>query len=496
MAHKKRQDDYIWFSKFFGIELPQYQIPFVDFDLEADVPLYVDPYAITKDPSDLGAECHNTILSYFETLLAAIRVNNQIAIRNLIRGRLSEPTEIYLGVGKRARGGRGIGLIQEQQLIEAMTASKAIQVGYIQAIQELELHIEGIGADKISDLIANIILAHLARFTGEMCNVYGIASRPVAVNGFWNEEQARWDGDFFTLPTDGTHAFILVPRRFVRREQDLMNHRIFYEKYVLDILQRELLNADDSLVETLKNGNRRVTKKSIKDDERFELSKPNISEFIVNHPDSIDEYRTDLQEDFCPVDPAIFSGKFAEDDPQIQANLDTLTNVLAGKKAANQYHNIVYELLQFIFDWGLENFEKEYKTDHGLGRIDIIADNIAGGGILREMRQEFHATSVPIECKNYSTDLGNAEFNQLSDRLSVTTSMFGILFCRTITDAAAMRKHQTTRWLRQQKIMLLIDDVGLRSLVELRLVRHFDGIQSSLRRMIRDVRYGGNNRLQ
>jgi plasmid stabilization system protein ParE len=276
----EQQEDIVWFSRFFGVDQPQYELPFVDFSLHSDVPLYIDPYAITKDPTEFAARCHNAIFSYFELLLETIRTGSRTELRRLVRDRLTEPSEIHLGVSQVARRGRGIGVDQEQQVLSALADSAAAQAGVIQAIQELELHILGIGPDKISDLIANIILGYLARYTERICRYYGIATRPCAVSTFWNEDRQEWDGGYFNLPVYGTHSYILVPKRFVRRERDLMNHTEFYNKYVLEVLQRELLDAGDSLVQTLKSGRRRVTKKDLKEDGRFPGTKDFISRVL------------------------------------------------------------------------------------------------------------------------------------------------------------------------------------------------------------------------
>jgi len=490
MDRTKPRAEVVWFSQFFGMELPQYELPFVDFNIHSDVPLYIDPYAITKDPTELAAHCHNAIISYFQVLIETIRSGNSSKLRQLIRGRLSEPTEIHLGVSKAARRGRGIGGAQEQQVVDALSNSEAARMGVIQAIQELELHIRGIGPDKISDLVANIILSYLAQFTEAACAAYGIATQPCAVSGFWNPERMEWDGGYFNLPAHETHSYVLVPKRFVRRERDLMNHRVFYRKYVLEVLERELITADDSLVETLKSGKRRVTKKAMSEDPRFALSKDFISQFIIEHPDAIDAYRNELWRSFNPTDPAVWSGKDAEDDPLVRDALADLDGLRAGREDASAYHETVFALVQFVFDWVLENFDMEYKMDQGRSRIDVIADNYAGGGLFAELREELNATSVPIECKNFATDLGNDEFNQLMDRLGPTTSRFGMLVCRTITDRAAMLKHQSDRWLRHQSLILLVDDALLKHLVDLRLAREFSAIESTLRKKIRAVRYG------
>ena len=486
----------MWFSAFFGVDLPQYELPFVDFNLFSDVPLYIDPYAITKSPTDLAAKCHNTIISYFQTLLNSIRQGQKANINKLIRNKLAEPVEIHLGVSTSARAGRGIGRDQEKGVIEALTNSQAIKTGAIQTIQELELHIPGIGPDKVSDLVANIILSQLAEFTQEVCRQFSISTRPCAVSGFWNSESLEWDSGYFNLPAYQHHDYILVPKQFVRRDKDLMNHRDFFNKYVLDILQRELLSAGDSLVETLKNGNRRVTKKSIKEDPRFPSSKQFISEFILERPDVVDLYRNELVDRFRPADPAYWSGKADKDDPEIDMALEQLKILQPGRKDANIYHDTVFLLLQFVFDYSLDNYEKEYDMDQGRGRIDIIAENKAGGGVFRELRDvRFNANSVPIECKNYSQDIGNSEFNQITDRLGEKTSRFGMVFCRSIEDRARTLQHQSDRWLRQGIMILVIDDSGLERLVSSRLNRNYEAIESYLRLLIREVEYASQSRL-
>jgi hypothetical protein len=106
-----------WFSRYFGINKPQYELPFVDFLLNTDVPLYIDSFAITKDRSELAIRCHDSIISYFQTLLDAIRAGDNNKIRYLIYDRLIEPREIHLGVAKKARTGVGLGRIQGSQIV-------------------------------------------------------------------------------------------------------------------------------------------------------------------------------------------------------------------------------------------------------------------------------------------------------------------------------------------------------------------------------------------
>ena len=482
-------EDRLWFSKYYGLDEPQFKLSFVDFNLNSDVPLYIDPYAITKDQTDLAERCHNSIISYFQTLLDAIRSDNKNQIKRLVSGHFSEPNEIHLGVSKKARGGRGFGTVQEGQVVNALATSTAAKSGVIQTIQELELHIEGVGPDKVSDLIANIILAELATYTEEMCHEYGIPTNYIAINGYWNSENGEWGGGYFNLPSRETHSYILVPKRFVRHARDLISHREFYDKYVLSTLKKELLDAGDSLIQTLKNGVRKVTKKSIREDPRFNLNKEFISKYIMENPDVMSSYRKELVTRFKPADPAGPSQKAVIDDPVILNTLAKLKQIIPGRDQANKYHDAIYILIQFIFDWALENFDKEFKMDDGRSRIDIISDNYASGGLFRDFVDRYRATTLPMECKNYSADLSNNEFNQIMERLSPKTSQLGMVFCRKIDDTPKIMAHLTDRWLRHNCMILLFDDSLIEQLTILRLNRDVDQIQSLLRRLIRAIEY-------
>jgi hypothetical protein len=179
----------------------------------------------------------------------------------------------------------------------------------------------------------------------------------------------------------------------------------------------------------------------------------------------------------------------AEDDPAVVAALASLPALEPGRKDEKRYQQVVLQLLAFVFDQSLENFDTEYRMDGGRGRIDIIADNRANGGFFLDARSDLDAVTVPMECKNYGGDLGNEEFNQLADRMGPKTSRLGFLVCRS-TDQAALGRHTGDRWLRQDLLIVVIDDVKLVELAQLRLARDFDRIQSRLRRWVRDVQYG------
>ncbi|GHO76445.1 hypothetical protein KSD_42160 [Ktedonobacter sp. SOSP1-85] len=394
-----------------------------------------------------------------------------------------------MGVSKRAREGVGLGRVQEGQIIQAITKSNALTGGAILDIQELELHIDGLGPDKVSDLIANVIKNHLADFTQEVCDHYNVETRPCVVNLFWDADTLQWASKSYDLPVKGRDSYILIPKDFVRREQDTVNHRHFYDHYVLDFYVREKQTALDSLAAALKTPPTRVTKSSIKKDPPISSKKTDISNFIQKHPEVIGQYRQKLEQGPQPLDYAVVSGKAEIDDKLIQDTLKKLDKTPAGQNYATQYQDIVFELLTFIFDWCIQNLEKEYTVDQNRGRIDIIGDRY-GEGFLKELCDRFNATSIPMECKNYNGKLGNNEFNQLADRLSPETGLLGFLFCRRIKKREDIIQHVSGRYMMHKKCIFVFDDQRLKSLVEMRHSQNYKGIEALLRKMLREVRYG------
>ena len=61
------------FSEVFGFPTEQASLDFVDIDLTADMPLYVDPYAIQIRQDEWSDACGDKIRSFFQQLMDALR---------------------------------------------------------------------------------------------------------------------------------------------------------------------------------------------------------------------------------------------------------------------------------------------------------------------------------------------------------------------------------------------------------------------------------------
>ena len=66
-----------------------------------------------------------------------------------------------------------------------------------------------------------------------------------------------------------------------------------------------------------------------------------------------------------------------------------------------------------------------------------------------------------MECKNYSDDVENPEFDQLIGRFSNNRGKLGFLFCRHLNNEEKMIEREKFLWKERQEIVIHIDDSRL-----------------------------------
>lgn len=114
---------------------------------------------------------------------------------------------------------------------------------------------------------------------------------------------------------------------------------------------------------------------------------------------------------------------------------------------------------------------KEQEIDEGRKRIDISFSNSATSGFFSKLAQthRYAVPYIPIECKNYSEDLKNPEFDQMLGRLSRKRGMFGIMVCRKIDDPELVRKRcRDVVNNDPEKAIIVLEDNDIETLLTLR----------------------------
>lgn len=443
------------FSTEFNLGKTQPELDFVDVSLNTDNRLFVDPFALSQKLDRWSQDAHQTLVSFFQAIIDSIRGGDENRAKRLL-GHLREPNETRLGYSRKRPHGAGIGDMQAEDLYDALRDSAAVQAGFINALEESELMIEGISHDKISDLTTNIVRGELASYTLAQCNLHNIGTQDVAMPACFNTDLMDWEERYLPLPVHKNRPILLVPKSIVRRTS-AYEHPKYYQHFVLNYLQREELNNPLSrLVKTLRNGRRKVYKKDVQ--ARHPRTKEFLYEFSQRHPEVLREYRESLADAERRGTSSDVDGP---NDPIIaQALINSLGAIPPGDRSATDYHNLMIGVTEFLFFPSLMHPKKEREIHQGRKRIDILFENAAVAGIFEWIPRlrNFPCAYVPFECKNYTTEVANPELDQLSGRFSVNRGKLGFLCCRAFQDRARFIERCRDTFTDGRGLILPLDD--------------------------------------
>jgi len=397
---------------------------------------------------------------------------------------LREPSETFLGVSSGVPRGRGVGVKQAAQLIAAIRKSEAFKTGLLSDLSEMALYVEGIDRDKISDLTTNIIRYLLVAYTKQQCDLFGIPVAEYASPAGWDNEAKNWVAKYVELPFVDGQPVLLVPKHIVRRRLSLDSQE-FYNKQITDFLVSEHLDANSSLVHTIKGGKER---KVYKGDVRKEhpKSKAFIAEIVRKHPELLKtlkdlEKKSIGQQSFLSQDPSLF-----EVVDKIKSNLKEIN---PGKEDADSYHKLAIASLTVLFYPNLIQPKKEWEINQGRKRIDIVFTNAGNDGFFSQRRDDHntHANFVIIEAKNFTNDIANTEIDQLLGRFDENRGRLGLLMCRALKDENTLWDRLRDAAVRKTGYIIPITDADITQMLDAKLVGDEETIEGMLHSKFRKL---------
>ncbi|WP_323082427.1 hypothetical protein [Klebsiella variicola] len=448
------------FSEYFNLNRSQAYLDFVDVPLDTDIPVFLDPGAIKCLDSIWGHELTAHLQSFFEKVLTLIKAGKNVEAQGLLAS-LNERNEFHLGYSSGKSRGHGFGAGAAHSVWNALTQSKAVSTGLLKDLEDTALLIAGIGTDMISDAVSNILRGPLINYTQEMCKYYNIPLTPNIDSGpIWDPHKGAWFHRYVSLPMTDFGKVILVPKIIVRHRL-CMQYDEFYTHYLLPEMQDEHLRNNSTLVEVLKDGSRRVTKKSLK--LKYGQDKSSVIDQTLQRPDVFEDYKKHKETNpSSPLTHEIFNElEEIEEKVDITPLLKKLKTIKTGAKQATDYENIIEEIFSLIFYPSLCFPTKQHEIHEGRKRIDITYVNEAKYGFFHWLLQHYICPKIYIECKNYTSDIANPELDQLSGRFSHNRGKVGILICRKIKGKQLFRQRCKDTAADGRGFILAIDDDDL-----------------------------------
>lgn len=432
-------------SKKFNLGKSQNELDFIDIDVNKDMPLFIDPYRISKLNGPFINEANALINNYFNYLTELLAAGDYVMAKSIFTN-LNEVNETCLGFSSKKPRGNGLGEKSSAKVFESLKKSKAVDLGILSSLEDIQVFVPQVSSDRISDMTTNIIRKLLIEYTQNQCELFNIPLTPGVASGmYWNPHSRSWEQEYTDMLVINGKRYLLVPKIIVTYG-DRINARDYFQHYILDFLQSENIKEKTNLVQYRKgknnNGQAFVTKKDIREKQLSGILKGSTpdKDWIANFTNAHKRVFKDFKEN------SFFKMKqldFNENRKIIAEYLiQKLKIIKPGAECADDYHITMLCILEFIFYPHISNPKKEVEINDGRKRIDIVFNNTSKDGFFYDLfdKYDIPANFVMVECKNYSSDIKNNEIDQLLGRFSKQRGKFGISTSRMASDYTTLIK--------------------------------------------------------
>jgi hypothetical protein len=420
---------------FYNIPITQEEVDFAIPFLDEDIPLYLDPFLLWKSPSQQDNALHLILINSFNKLGATYLKNEdkrELIAENLAG--LSECSEVGLGSGKTKKGLK-ISINTAKEILDLFSIVPQYKTGGFSHFEEIQLYVNNISKDRISDFACNFLKSFLIDFTQDECKKYNIPVRKFANIKVFNPKTCSIDEEKLSLPynPEDETPIIFVPKRWLRHTP--------------------WINYDDYFVNAY-----------VKEGEEDKIEKPKVLEYNRYNYGMITAYiaaKERTQAD-CKNDPLF------KQIPVISAKkcLNQIVKLPSGKtdNADKKFENSCTKLFASLLYPHLDFAQAQSRIDSGTQIRDLIFYNNCSFPLLKELYDKYDCRQIVFEMKNVN-EVSREHINQLNRYLSEQFGRFGIIITRNPLKKSIMR-NTIDLWSGQRKCILCLTDEDIRLMVD------------------------------
>lgn len=443
----------LWTEKL-GLPLRQAQVDFVIPNIQQDLNLYVDPFLFYRSKNPDYQSVHSALHEFFVRAIDCVKKDDFFTAEQMLV--FPEVKETMLGTSKGNHNGRGMGAEKGKLIFDEIVSNKDVQQHGITHLAEMQLLIEGVGFDLISDMSTNIAKPFFVRYTQQQCQLHGIAlEHGLCLENVFNWDELTWEDINVDLPENPLNGnpILLVPKSVVRRFP-VFDYQHFWNstyRYILRDIEREKSFAA-------------IGKEPVirwKDIEKmYDLSKKTVVRVLHEQPKLRHTYVDKLEATAETVSPTNLDKVDGAGKSNLESDdlIEDLKSVDSGNKDAKKYESVVLRILSQLFSPPLIDPKEQVYSYDGREIIDITFCNGSQEGFWHDVKQLWKAQIVVFELKNMN-DLGNEEFFQLAARLDDIKGFLGFLVARKKDGLDTERAYR--RLNKERKVTLVLTDADL-----------------------------------
>lgn len=404
-----------------------FAIPFLD----EDIPLYVDPFLLWKITSQQDNALHTSLVNSFNQLGYLYTSGKEDEAKKILI-QLTECDEVGLGSSK-TRQGKKIGENLAGDILTLYKNIPQINRQGFQHFEEIQLLVDNISKDRVSDIACCLIKSFLIDFTLDQCDKHNIPVQKVNVPVYdYKKTKVKNEDTFLPVNPENSKPILLVPKRWLR-----FSPWINYDDYFGDYYIKDIEKAYDG-----------------------KLKRVELLNFNRNNYDLVEKYINKKQSvsDDCTNDP-LFS-----QIPVLSSNrkLKTVLELPTGKSdnADIKYEDNMVQLLSSMLYPHLDFAKEQSRTESGSQIRDIIFYNNRSYDFLTDVYDNYQSKQLVIELKNVR-EVEREHINQLNRYLNDQFGKFGILFTRN-KPSRAIYQNTIDLWAGQRRCILILDDEDLK----------------------------------
>lgn len=406
-------------------EVADFAIPFLD----EDIPLSLDPFLLWKSPSQQDNSLHTGLVNSFNHLGYIVRKGRKDEATKLLIA-LSECEEVGLGFSA-TRAGKRIGEKTANDILMLFDVIPQVTTGGFSHFEEIQLLVDGVSKDRVSDIACNYLKSFLIDFTIDQCQKHGVPMQDVVLPTVYNYRSNRLDeNQKVKLPTSPRtgQPVLLVPKRWLRAMPWLN-----FEDYINNYYLKEVLKAETEGV-----------------------SRVAVLNYNRDHYDCVRAYTAtkEREQKDCKNDPLfsqlpVFS---------VTKKVAKLAKLPSGKEDGNdkEYEKLMEEMLPSMLYPHLDFADSQVRTDSGVLIRDLVFYNSRSHPFLKDVFDKYGSVQIVFELKNVK-EIDRDHINQLNRYLNEHFGKFGVLVTRSEM-SKAMFKNTIDLWSAQRRCIIALSD--------------------------------------
>ena len=423
-------------NDYYNLSFTQEEVDFAIPYLDEDIPLCLDPFLLWKSPSQQDNSLHTAIVNSFNHLGYLFNKGNEKeAIKMLIK--TSECYEVGLGDSKR-RIGLPIGPKVANNILSLYKKMPQINKSGFIHFEEIQLYVDQISKDRVSDIACNFIKSFLIDFTIERCEELRIPIDKTVVD-VYDYRKNKFVKEKVCLPqnSETKEPIIFVPKRWLR-----FIPWISYDDYTKNYFVKQILKKDEKKTDRIV-----------------------ILNYNRHNYDVVQSYVKikELQQFDCKNDPLF------KPIPVFSAyrKLHTILRLPIGRddKADRKYEDNVCQLMATLTYPKLDFADIQSRTDSGILIRDLIFYNNRSYNFLREIYDDYDCRQLVMELKNVK-QTEREHISQLNRYLSDQFGRFGIIVTRH-RPTRRIYRNTIDLWAGQRRCILIMHDEDLKMMCQL-----------------------------